>query len=83
MCKSYDVSPEPPTPLLVHLGSGGHAIHCHEEHLLGRNDPEENLDVVEDVIENLLLCDSEHGIAIVGMRADVNDSIHVKIEVIK
>ena len=38
---------------------------------------------MENVLENLLLADSEVRIVIVGVRADVDDSVHVQVEVVK
>ena len=38
--------PEPPAPLLVHLGPGRHAVYRHEEHLPRLDHPEQHL-VVE------------------------------------
>jgi hypothetical protein len=41
------------------------------------------LDVVEDVGEDLLLCDAEMWVIILGVRADVDHAIHVQVQVVK
>ena len=38
---------------------------------------------MENVLENLLLADSEVRIVIVGMGADVDDAVHVQVQVVK
>ena len=45
--------------------------------------PEEKLYVMKNVLEDLLLTDSEVRIVIVGVGADVDDAVHVEVEVVK
>lgn len=59
--------PESPATLLVHFGPGCDAVHGHEEHLPGLDDAKEHFKVVEDVSEDLLLCDTEVHVLIVGV----------------
>lgn len=81
----------PPTPhpckpsatLLIHLRSRRHSIHRHEEQLLRFDRPEQSVDVVENVRENLLLGDAKLDVRVVRMRAIVNDSVHVQVQVIE
>ena len=42
-----------------------------------------HLNVVADVFEDLFLCDSEVRVVIFGMRAYMDDAIHVQIQVVK
>ncbi len=54
------------------------------EDILSRLDhPEEDLDVVEDALEYLLLRDPEVGVVVVGVRADVDDAVHVEVQVVE
>ena len=41
------------------------------------------LNVSEYFGENLVLWHSEHWVVVVGMRAHVNDPIHVQVEIVK
>lgn len=75
--------PESSTSLLVHLCPWCHAVHGHEEDLPWLDDPEEHLQVMEDVSKNLLLRDAKVDIFIVGVRALVDDAVHVQIEIVK
>ena len=47
------------------------------------NHSEQKLNVVKDILKNLLLADPEVRIIIIGVRTDVDDSIHVQIEIVK
>ena len=47
------------------------------------NHSEQELNVVENVLKYFLLTDSEVRVVIVGMRADVDDAVHVKVQVVK
>ena len=38
---------------------------------------------MKNILEDLLLTDSKVRIVIVGMRADVDDAVHVEVEVVK
>jgi len=60
-------TPEPPRPLLVHLCPRGHPIHGHVEHFARFDDPEQHLNVVENVTEYLVFCDTKVRVAVVGM----------------
>lgn len=73
----------PPSSLLVHLSPRSYSINCHKEQLLRLNDLEEDTEVVEDILEDLLLCDPEVRIRIIRVRAVVNNTIHVQIHVVK
>lgn len=73
----------PPPPLLVHLSPRGDTINGHEEQLLRLDDLEENAEVVEDVLEYLLLRNSEMRVGVIRVRAVVDDAIHVQIHVIE
>lgn len=75
--------PESSSSLLVHFCSWRHAIHRHEEDLAWLDDPEEHLQIVEDVCKNLLLRNSKVDILVIGMGALMNNSIHVKIEIVE
>ena len=44
---------------------------------------EQELNVVENVLEYFLLTDSEVRVVIVGVGADVDDAVHVKVQVVK
>lgn len=68
---------------MVHFCSWRNAVHRHEEHLARLNDPEEHLQIVEDVGKNLLLRNSEVDILVVGVGALMDDSIHVEIEIVE
>ena len=72
-------SPEPPTALLVHLGSRGDAIDGEEEELLRLDDGEEVGDVGEHCKEDGLLRDAERGVVVVWVRAIVDDAVHVEV----
>ena len=50
---------EPPPSLLIHLSSRSNSIDGHEEKFLWLDYPEQNLQVVKYVTEDLLLRDSE------------------------
>ena len=52
-------------------------------YLSGLDHSEQKLDIVENVLEYLLLTDSEVRIVIVGVGADVDDAVHVKVKVVK
>lgn len=57
--------PKPSTPLLVHLCPRCNTIHSHEEDLPRLDDPEEHLQVMEDVGKNLFLRDAKVDILVV------------------
>ena len=42
-----------------------------------------HLNIIEDVVENLVLRDAKRWVVIIGVGTDVDDAIHVQIEVIK
>jgi hypothetical protein len=65
--------PEPSRALLVHLGAGSHAVHSHEEELLGLDLAKEVLDVIEDGDKDLLVGDSIMRVVAVGVGTIVND----------
>lgn len=75
--------PEPSATLLVHFGPGCDSIHSHEEHLPGLDDAKEHFEVVEDVGKDLLLSDTEVYVLVVGVRALVDDPVHVQVQIIK
>lgn len=75
--------PESSASLLVHLCPRRHAVHRHEEDLERLDDPEEHLQVVEDIREDLLLGNAEVHILIVWVGALVYNPVHVQIEVVK
>lgn len=68
---------------MVHFCSRRHAVHRHEKDLAGLDDPEEHLQIVEDVCKNLLLRNSKVDILVIGVGALMNDSIHVQIEIVE
>ena len=51
--------------------------------LSGLDHSEQKLDIVENVLEYFLLTDSEVRVVIVGVGADVNDAVHVKVKVVE
>ncbi len=75
--------PESPSSLLVHLCPRCHAIHRHEEDLARLDDPEEHLQVMEDVGENLFLRNAKVDILVVGVGTLMDNPIHVQIEIVK
>lgn len=75
--------PKSASSLLVHLCPWRHAVHSHEENLARLDDPEEHLQVVEDVSEDLFLGDAEVDVLIVGVGTLVNDPIHVQVEIVE
>lgn len=79
----YPSQPESASSLLVHLCPWRHTIHSHEEDLARLDDPEEHLQVMEDVCKNLFLRDAKVDILIVWVRTLVDDAIHVQIEIVK
>ena len=42
-----------------------------------------HLNIIKDIVENLVLRDAKRWVVIIGVGADVDDAIHVQIEVIK
>ena len=52
-------------------------------YLSGLYHSEQELDVMENVLEYLLLTDSEVRVVIVGVGADVDDAVHVKVQVVE
>jgi hypothetical protein len=60
--------PKPTASLLVHLGTGRHAVYGHEEKLLGLDFAEQMVDVSEYGSKDLFLRYPEMSIWIVGMR---------------
>jgi hypothetical protein len=72
--------PEPPTPLLVHLGARGDAVDREEEQLLGFDDGKQVRDVVEDGEEDVVFRDAERGVIVVRVRTVVDDAVHVQVE---
>lgn len=76
-------TPESPSSLLVHLCSWCHTIHSHEENLARLDDPEENLQVMEDVCKNLFLRDAKVDVLVIGMGTLVDNPIHVQIQIVK
>lgn len=81
--EEVQVLPEPPSSLLVHFCSRRHAVHRHEENLARLDDPEEHLKIVEDVCKNLLLRNAKVDILVIRVGALMNNSIHVKIEIVE
>lgn len=81
--EELQVLPEPPSSLLVHFCSRRHAVHRHEENLARLDDPEEHLKIVEDVCKNLLLRNAKVDILVIRVGALMNNSIHVKIEIVE
>lgn len=79
----YPSPPESPASLLVHLCPWCHAIHRHEEDLARLDDPEEHLQVMEDVSKNLLLRNAKVDILVVRVGALMNNPVHVQIEIVK
>lgn len=79
----YPSLPESPASLLVHLCPWCHAIHRHEEDLARLDDPEEHLQVMEDVSKNLLLRNAKVDILVVRVGALMNNPVHVQIEIVK
>ena len=52
-------------------------------YLSGLHHSKQKLNIMENILENLLLTDSEVRIVIVGVGADVDDAVHVEVEVVK
>ena len=73
---------ETASALLVHLGPGCDTIDSHKEGALRADDVEEMINVGENLSKDLLLSDAEERIDVVGMRAVVDDAVHVQIEVV-
>lgn len=71
--------PEPPTTLLIHLGSRCDTIDSKEEEFLWLDDREQVRDVGEDGEEDVFFRDAERGIVIVRVRAIMNDAVHVEV----
>ena len=71
--------PEPPTTLLVHLGSRCDTVDSKEEEFLRLDDREQVRNVGKDGEEDVFFRDAERGIVIVRVRAIVNDAIHVEV----
>ena len=71
--------PEAPTALLIHLGPRCNAVDGEEEELLGLDDAEEVGDVAKDGEEDVLLADAERRVVVVGVRAVVDDAVHVQV----
>lgn len=69
--------------LLIHFGAGRHTIHGHEKQFLRLNQSEQRVNVAENVTEYLLLGDAKVYIGVIGMRAHMDDSIHVQVHVIE
>ena len=68
---------------MIHLCPRCHSIDGHEEHLPWLDHSEEHLDVVEDVRDDLLLRNPKVWIIVVGVRAVVDDPVHVEVQVVK
>lgn len=68
---------ETSSALLVHLCARCDTIDGQEEQLLRLNHVEERLQVKENVFEDLLFCNSEVDVIVVGVTAIVNHSVHV------
>lgn len=77
--------PEPPAPLLVHLGSRGTSIDGHEEHLPRLDLGEQVIDVGVDGKDHLFLGDPEMHVSLGRGRMGtvVNDPVHVEVEVVE
>lgn len=73
----------PPTTLLVHLRPGRNTVHGHKKQFLRFDRPEQRVDVVENVHENLLFGDAKLNVRVVRMGAIVNDSVHVQVKVVE
>lgn len=58
-------------------------VNCHEEQLLRLDHVEEKFKIEKNVLENLLFCDPEVNIVIVGMRTVVDDAVHVQVEIVE
>jgi hypothetical protein len=78
-------SPEPPAPLLVHLGPGCTSIDGHEEDLSRLDLGEQVVDVGIDGEDHLFLGDTKVHVALGGrrVRTVVNDPVHVEIEIVE
>lgn len=75
--------PKSSSSLLVHLCPRRHAVHRHEEDLARLDDPEENLQVMEDIGKDFLLGNAEVDILVVRVGTLVDDPVHVQIEIVK
>lgn len=73
----------PSASLLVHLSPGSYTINSHEKQLLGLDYLEKNTDVMENILKNLLLRDTEMWIWIIRVRAIVDYTIHIQVHVIE
>lgn len=59
------------------------SINCEKKQLLWLDHVEKRLKVKKNVIEDLLFCDAKVDVVIIRMRAVVNDSIHIQIQVVE
>eukprot|EP00047_Mylnosiga_fluctuans_P011955 m.23935 g.23935 ORF g.23935 m.23935 type:complete len:497 (-) comp3950_c0_seq2:77-1567(-) len=69
--------------LLVHLCTRRNAIDGHVQQPLRADDGDEVLQVRKHALEDHLLGKDDRGIDIAGVRALVNDAVHVQVEIIK
>lgn len=83
MMEELQSLPEPSSSLLVHLCSRRHTVHRHEENLARLDDPEEHLKIMENVCKDLLLRNAKVDVFIIWVGALMNNSIHVKIEIVE
>lgn len=65
------------------MRSHRNTVHRHEEQLLRLDHVEEKFKIEKNVLENLLLCDPEVNVVIVGMRTVVDDAVHVQVEIVE
>lgn len=79
----YPSLPEASSSLLVHFCSWCHTIHSHKEDFARLDDPEEHLQVMKDVCKNLFLRNAKVDILIIRVGALMDDSIHVKVEIVE
>ena len=69
--------------LLVDLGTGRNTVNSHIKEFLGSNLAKEMLDVGKDVEEDLLFGDAGMHIIGIAMRAGMNQTVHVQVEIVK
>lgn len=68
---------------MIHFCSWRHTIHRHKEDLARLDDPEKYLKIMEDVCKDLLLRNTKVDILVIRVGALMNNSIHVKIEIVE
>lgn len=69
--------------LILQIVTYRHTVDRHEEKFLRLDHVEQKFEIEENVLENLFLCDTKVYVVVVGMRAVVDDAVHVEIQVVE